>query len=178
MRFSAAAVGATALTVTLLSQHPNTSFDRLRRLDRLGVFVPNWRFFAPHPATHDFHLLHRTLDVDDQVSPWIDTTEISPRRPTQAVWFPGRRAEKAVFDVASEFVQSLSLSHEQLSRFPSYSAIVAKVRHAVLTTEPDAEQRLQGFQFLVARHGGVDPEARPEYLYLSAFIPMEPDDDR
>ena len=38
---------AGALLVTAAAQHPNKMFDRVRRLDPIGILIPNWRFFAP-----------------------------------------------------------------------------------------------------------------------------------
>ena len=171
LRGAVAAIGAVCLVITALAQHPNTAFDRARRLDPVGVFIPNWRFFAPHPAMHDFHVLHRTLDRHGTTSAWADTTEIAPRRILQAVWFPGRRAEKAVFDVASELVQSLRLEHDRLVKLPAHVALVAMVR-ARIAADHDPRD-IDGFQFLVARNAGIAADAEPEYLYTSAFIPME-----
>jgi hypothetical protein len=177
-RAAALTAGSGMLIATFLSQHPNAAFNRIRRLDPFGVFVPNWRFFAPEPATHDFHLLHRTLDVDDVTSPWEDTTAIAPRRPIQMVWFPGRRAEKATFDVISEFLQSIHLGYDQLTEYPAYQALSAKARAAIIKTAPECGARVQGYQFLVARSAGIAPDAEPEYLFMSAFIPLEHTDDR
>lgn len=177
-RAAALTAGSGMLVATFLSQHPNTAFNRIRRLDPFGVFIPNWRFFAPEPAMHDFHLLHRTLDVDDVTSPWEDTTAIAPRRPIQMVWFPGRRAEKATFDVISEFLQAIHLGYDQLTAYPAYQALAAKARAAIIDSAPDGGARIQGYQFLVARNAGIAPDAEPEYLFMSAFIPLEHTDDR
>lgn len=43
------AVFAGWFVLTLLTQHPQRSFDRLRSLDPVGLTIPNWRFFAPEP---------------------------------------------------------------------------------------------------------------------------------
>ena len=66
--------------VTLLSQHAQRTFDRLRPLDRIGLVIPNWRFFAPEPAVHDFHLLYRIRDLDET------GTIIVPATPSGAGW--------------------------------------------------------------------------------------------
>ncbi|MFE0462818.1 hypothetical protein ACFW1A_26545 [Kitasatospora sp. NPDC058965] len=159
-------------TATVSCQHPQQSFDRLRDYDRLGALLPNWRFFAPEPAQHDFHLLHRVLSAADEPSPWLQTTEVTPRAWVQAVWFPGRRREKAMFDLCVE-VLTLMGRGQDVTRYPAYRLLRDRVARRVWTDHA-AGAPPQGFQFLIARAAGYDQEAEPDYVFVSPFVPLEP----
>jgi hypothetical protein len=173
--FWAWAVGAGLVgwwLVSAASQHPLTTFDRLRARDRFGV-VPNWRFFAPEPAQHDFHVLHRVLTADGEQTPWTATSSIARRSDFHTVWFPGRRREKAVFDVCSVILQHVEEGAAATDR-PAYHLLREFVEVAV-RREYRGQPSPQGFQFLIARHTGYDEEQDPEYLFLSPFIPLNED---
>ena len=92
------------LLATTASQHPHKLFDGLRGFDMTGLVLPNWRFFAPEPAQHDYHVLHRVLDADGEQTPWRETYPITPRKWAHAVFFADRRREKGTFDVANEII--------------------------------------------------------------------------
>jgi hypothetical protein len=160
-------------TATLFSQHPNRNFDRIRKLDPFGTWLPNWRFFAPEPSQHDFSVLHRVLTVDDKQTPWTETVPIETRRWAHALWFPSRRHDKALFDVCARVIPTLSDDIEAAQKMYEYRMLKEFVEHKVRAEY--AEQELpQGFQFLVVQHGGFDEEVPPEYLFVSEFIPLEP----
>jgi hypothetical protein len=155
------------IAVTALSQHPNRTFDRFRRRDTLGVVIPNWRFFAPEPAIHDFRVLHRYLRADGSQTGWKECTEISPRCWRHAVWFPDRRRDKGMIDACSELILALQVPGLDLTTTPAYRVlrdVVAVSLAASVTGEPP-----QGFQFLLLRHTGHDEEPEPEYLFASRF---------
>jgi hypothetical protein len=158
---------------TVASQHPHRVFDRMRDFDPTGVLVPNWRFFAPEPAQHDFHVLHRVLLADGEQTPWTETTKIAPRTWLHAVWFPDRRREKAMFDVCNELVMLMSSPGVELTATAPFELI----RDLVELTVRDAYAGgppPEGFQFVVARHTGHDLTHDPEYLLASPFVPLEP----
>ena len=168
---SAGVAGSLAcwVLVTGLSQHPNRAFDRYRRYDPSGVLLPNWRFFAPEPATHDFRLLHRHLDEDGTVSPWRETTTLHRRKVRQMVWFPDRRRDKAVSDICNEIITQLTATDADVSRLPAYRLLRDLVAGIVAAEFPDGGPEPKGFQFLVARHGGYDESIEPDYLFASPF---------
>ncbi|MBJ7329031.1 MAG: hypothetical protein JHC95_03980 [Solirubrobacteraceae bacterium] len=158
--------------VTAASQHPHRAFDRLRSLDPLGMAVPNWRFFAPEPAQHDYHVLHRVLTATGDQTPWRETTEISPRRTRQVVWFPDRRREKATFDLASELITLMAEPAVDLTQTVPFDLLRARVEQRVRDQSEDGPLP-QGFQFLLARHTGYDDSGEPDYILASPFCALE-----
>ncbi|MCU7820142.1 DUF5819 family protein [Kitasatospora sp. DSM 101779] len=154
---------------TFVSQHPQMAFDRVRAYDKIGLLVPNWRFFAPEPARHDYHVLHRVLTADGEETPWTQTTQITPRTWTHTVWFPSRRREKAVFDLAFDLIALMGQPGADVTAHPAYWTLVDMVTQAVRAEYGDRALP-QGFQFLVARHTGYEQEPEPEYIFVSAFV--------
>jgi hypothetical protein len=151
--------------LTVLSQHPHPAFDRFRRFDVTGLAIGNWRFFAPEPAQHDFHILYRVLTVDGAPSAWALSAEIPERSWVQAVWFPDRRADKALFDVCHELIGHLGTAVD-LTATTAYRVLRDSVELRVRTEHPGAK----GFQFVIARSAGYDETPEPEYLLVSPFV--------
>lgn len=179
-----AAAGALAawFWATVASSHPSDMFGRVRRRDRLGLALPNWRFFAPYPARVDYALIYRVEEPDGTPSPWRYAMEPILRTWTHTVWFPGRRRSKALFDVVAELLtvaQRLTprggMTGEVLDAYPSYAALrdftesVVRRRHA-------GGELPAGFQFAAIEHCGYDEHEQPEpvYLMVSSFVPLDP----
>lgn len=170
LELGVAAVLGSWVAVTALSQHPNRTFDRFRRRDPLGVVIPNWRFFAPDPAVHDFRVLHRWLCADGTQTAWREPTVIPGRTWRQAFWFPDRRADKALIDVCGELVTYLQMPGLDLTTTPAYRLLRSFTRSSVAAaTADDPAGPPRGFQFLVLRHTGHDEEPEPDYLFASRF---------
>jgi hypothetical protein len=171
-----AAAAAAILGMTFFSQHPNRTFDRFRSADKLGFWLPNWRFFAPEPAQNDFHLLHRTLDIDENESLWQDTYTVTPRKASHFVWFPDRRTDKGLFDAVSEVLPSLQKGQEFITAQPAYRSLESFVRHRL----DSGGRPLVGFQFMIVSSTGyeyllaADPDTAPdpEEILISPFIPL------
>ncbi len=159
---------------TAASQHPHRAFDGLRRIDPIGLGLPNWRFFAPEPAQHDYHVMHRVLDADGSQSPWVETTAIAPRRWSHVLFFADRRREKALFDVAGELLTLMADPRIELPRTVPYELLRNAVERRVRGDLHGAPAP-RGFQFLLARHSGHDEEPEPEYLLASPFVALEPE---
>ena len=173
VRWSLAASLGAWLMATLVSQHPHRGFDRLREHEPLGLLLPNWRFFAPEPAQHDFHVLHRVLTADGEQGEWVETMAIAPRAWSHVVWYPNRRQSKAVSDVANELIRILSTTSVDVATTVPFELMRDFVELRV--REQWGGQPLpQGFQFLVARHTGHDEEHEPEYLLASPFVALAP----
>jgi hypothetical protein len=172
---AALALGGLAawFTVTVLSQHPSREFDRVAERDRTGVAVPNWRFFAPEPAQHDYHVLYRTEAAGGGTSGWLEASAISDRRPSQMLWFPRRRREKGLFDVCSELITVMKRYGADLTGAPAYRMLRNSVARVVETAAGDGTPPL-GFQFVVARHTGHDTGHPPDYVFASPYIPYDP----
>ncbi|NUP45500.1 MAG: hypothetical protein HOY76_52850 [Streptomyces sp.] len=162
--------GAGMLVTTLAAQHPHLVFDRARTRD-LYSMVPNWRFFAPNPAVHDFHYTYRTLDLDGTTSEWSEIEMIAPRRLHQAFWFASRRPEKAVFDICTAILQEAQKGGvRQAQNLSAYQVLIAFVRRTI--HEEQGGKPLKGFQFAVVRAAGHDREEPPETLFVSPYTPM------
>lgn len=174
VRTVAAGAGVAWVLLTGLSQHPSRSFDWARRYDPAGVLIPNWRFFAPNPATHDSRLAHRILWGDGETSEWFETHEIKDRMVRDPFWCPHRRRDKAVTDMTSNLLTHLSdRRYAQIENAPCYRAMVSIIRHLV-QLHPDVTRRgVHGFQFLVARDTGYDSEGELELLFASRFEPWQ-----
>jgi hypothetical protein len=155
------------LVVTLLSQHPNRVFDRLRSLDPIGMMIPNWRFFAPFPARHDYHVLYRTLSVSGEQSEWKQASSITPRAWSHAAWFPKRREEKGIFDLCVSLDSAERLDDPEQS--PAYCLLRDFVARRIREEDPVRTQ-LSGFQFLLVQYSGYDDSESPEYIFASPFI--------
>jgi hypothetical protein len=160
------------LVATLISQHPHRGFDRLREHDPVGLLLPNWRFFAPEPAQHDFHLLHRVLTADGEQSDWVETAELIPRAWIHAVWFPDRRQGKAISDITNELIRILGSASADVSKTVPFELLRDLVE---LKVREDYSGRPlpQGFQLLIARHTGHDPAHEPDYLMASQFVALD-----
>ncbi len=157
---------------TVLSQHPNPTLDRLRRYDRFSMLIPNWRFFAPNPSRHDYHLLYRTLSTSGGQSQWRPASEITGRTWTQAVWFPRRRESKAVFDLCGQLALYVSRRGEQVPRSVPFRLLRDYVRRHIQESDPAAWPTVRGFQFLIVQYSGHDHSEAPTYLFTSQFIPV------
>jgi hypothetical protein len=166
--WTAAATFAGWLLATVSTNHPLTEFDRLRRYDRTGLLIPNWRFFAPEPARHDFHVLHRVLTADGEQTRWRLTSSIAPRAWSHVMWHAGRRREKALFDIFSELVMARDSGRRDVSRTAAYRLLRDFVEYSV-RQEYAGEAMPQGFQFVVAQDTGHDEEPEPTYLLVSEF---------
>lgn len=167
---------ATMLVATLAAQHPNPTFNRIQLRDHFS-FIPNWKFFAPNPATHDYHYLYRVLNADGQTSEWTSIDIIADRTMTQAFWFATRRSEKAVFDVCSEILQQMNKGIEVVRTMASYQLLCEFVRSIIATDHPDASE-VKGFQISILRAGGHDENEEPEVLFVSPYIPFDPEAQR
>jgi hypothetical protein len=170
------AAGAALLLGTLSAQHPNPLFNRAQKMDIFSALFPNWRFFAPTPAQHDYHILYRTLNHEGETSAWRMVEVIVGRKLTQIFWFPGRRPEKAVFDIVTELTTQLDKGFGGMKKLPSYRMLVRFLRQRI--REDGAAEGVKGFQFTLVRATGYE-ETDPEVVFVSPYTPMTaPDETR
>lgn len=164
---------ATWFVATVLSQHPERSYDRARKLDRTGtgVLIPNWRFFAPNPAVEDQHFLYRLADAERQEhTEWRTVYDIEPRRWGHALWFPGRRHEKAIFDVASTLMQNRAAAVP--TQVAAREAAVRLVNDFV-RTRVEPQEGFPLFQVLLVRYAGYDHSEKPVYDMVFDYAPVD-----
>lgn len=174
MRFISVLNGLFAawFVATVVSQHPDRSFDKLRKYDKTGILIPNWRFFAPEPAVEDQHFLYR-LATEDKTghTEWRSVFEASPRKAVHAVWFPGRRQEKSVFDVAASLTgnpNTMNPLHAEARR-ASFRLIADFVRARL-----DRYPGYPLFQIMLVRYSGYDHSEDPKYDLISDYEPVDP----
>jgi hypothetical protein len=168
----AAACGfATWFVVTASCQHPDRSFDRLRDLDPTGISIPEWRFFAPEPGRHDFHVVYRTETAAGEQDPWRSASEYSERSWKDFIWFPGRRESKGLFDLCGALRTHVIAGDSEITQATSYRLIRDYVEK-IVRKENAGEELPPGFQFAIVLATGYDEEHDPEYLLVSPFIPM------
>lgn len=163
-----AGVAVTLFWGTVAGSHANPAFDRVRRLDRTGILLPNWRFFAPSPAQHDFHVLFRT-SVRGLPTPWEEVQPITRRHWLHAVWFPGRRREKGIFDLFAQLTQLEAVTDlRQLPRTPPYRIMRGLVAERVRAVHAGRELPAR-FQFALVKYSGVDDSEDPQYVMVSPW---------
>lgn len=162
-------VGTTAwLTITTFTQHPNRSFDRLRSLDRYTLTIPNWRFFAPNPATHDFIFgVRYRLIGEDEPSDWEMINAYTDRRISHMIYYPHRRVEKSLSDISGRVLEQLARHPENLSESPDYKLLVERARAHVGQAVGDKAEK---FQFLLAADSGYDTQEDLHEYYVSPGI--------
>ncbi|CAL9423574.1 hypothetical protein SUDANB171_01900 [Streptomyces sp. enrichment culture] len=162
------------LAVTVLSQHPQRSFDALRRYDKVGA-IPNWRFFAPFPIQHDYVLLYRVAGDDGRVTPWRRAMERQKRSWSSVVWSPGRRGEKSVLAVCAELVTDLLAGGQEAVRDGVPDRMLrAFVRQAALM-DPETPADGRRCQFLICESGGYETAIAPKFLHASPFFALRPE---
>lgn len=133
--------------------------------------VPTWSFFAPVPGTHDFRLLYRDELAGGTVTPWREVNPYSERRATAALWNPGQRRKKALFDLAQELtgVGSSWRSDPQLVKLSvPYLALLTFVS----SLERSALSRRR--QFVVALTSRRD---EPQVIFVSGMHDLELQED-
>ncbi|SCK38564.1 hypothetical protein [Streptomyces sp. WMMB 322] len=168
------AAGAALLLGTLSAQHPNPLFNKAQKLDIFSAMFPNWRFFAPTPAQHDYHILYRTLNHEGETSPWRMVEVIVGRKLPQMFWFPGRRPEKAIFDIVTELITQLDKGFSGMMKLPSYRILCAFLRHRI--REDGNAEGVKGFQFTLVRATGYE-ETEPEVVFVSPYTRMKGPDE-
>ncbi|WP_197351730.1 hypothetical protein [Streptomyces bathyalis] len=168
------AAGAALLLGTLSAQHPNPLFNKAQKMDIFSGMFPNWRFFAPTPAQHDYHILYRTLNHEGETSPWRMVEVIVGRKLPQIFWFPGRRPEKAIFDIVTELITQLDKGFSGMMKLPSYRILCAYLRHRI--REDGNAEGVKGFQFTLVRATGYE-ETDPEVVFVSPYTQMKGPDE-
>lgn len=163
------------LAATVFTQLPGNGFGRVREVD-LFALVPSWRFFAPKPATTDYHLFARGLDAGGSKTSWIDLHPPVDRTLRHAVWFPEHRVQKAVFDVMTDLLSVFrSVDGLSVNEQPPYRVLEGYVRR-LADVRPELAAS-DDVQFCIATSTGFDESIDPAVLFVSRRIPVsEPAD--
>lgn len=161
---------ATWFAASVLAQHPFRRDTWFERVDRLGLFVPDWRFFAPNPGIHDYHFLYRDRLDDGATTDWTEIGHVEDRAVRHLVWHPHRRVEKTFFDLAAEILKFIAEAGR------SGTALMVSVPYTTVLNYVDRQcrhhERATGIQFLIAASGGYDEEEEPTMIFLSETHPL------
>ncbi len=160
---------ASWVLVTATNQLPNRAFDWARKYDPSVMFIPNWRFFAPNPAVHDFRLAHRILWEDDTSTAWIDTKDIPARKLYNTVWFPSRRRDKAITDMSNSLIERMEDPSAAIESSLPYAALRNLVWGAITESLEPGGPVPKGFQFALGRDAGYDESEEPTVFFTSKF---------
>lgn len=151
---------------TLVSQDPTRRHPGLRKYDKIGLLIPDWRFFAPRPGMNDHHLLFRDELGDGSRTDWKEVASPQARRLSHALCYPSRRAEKALTDAASSLMMIAGggqlKKKEDIQLSLAYLTMLNFVSHQVPHAPGTAKT-----QFALATAAGFDEEEEPEVLFLS-----------
>ena len=131
----------------------------IRRWDLLAL-VPEWRFFAPTPAQHDYYLLYRDQLEDGSLTDWTEVRAATPRCSWNLVWNTSKRGNKALFDAIKELAAHVVASDP---------AIQFSVPYLTLLNHVSAIPRLgcsQSTRFLLM-HNDSRLEKPPDVVFLS-----------
>ncbi len=147
--------------VCVACQLPMPMARALRRFDLVGV-VPDWRFFAPRPATKDFYLMFRDSLEDGAATDWTEIETLAPRPWWGLLWNPDRRVRKAMFDLTTELAGELTANNDTTVKLTvPYLALLAFV--AAQPRSPASACT----QFMILQAGGAQEDH--ESLFLSDF---------
>lgn len=159
---------ASWFVATALSQDPTRTHSGFRRFDPTGIFIADWRFFAPVPGTHDHHLLYRDVLPGDATTDWREIEQQRGRKAIQMLFYPSRRGDKAITDAVGSLLKNLHASEPgpltknaiqvSLPYLALLNFVTRQVSHAptAVTTE-----------FIIARSNGFDESEDPEVVFLS-----------
>lgn len=155
--------------LSALAQLPTRFSAWLQSLDVVNV-IPRWNFFAPSPGTYDVHVLYRDRLADGTVTDWREIPAEVPPQWVNAVWNPGRRHNKAVFDV-TRHLADYSSKHEgealQIQMSMPYLVLLNFV--SALPRGYDARET----QFLLMRSYFQAEFDEPTPIFWSSFHGLE-----
>lgn len=170
-RYSLYGVLGIWLAATVVSHDPWRKFDKLRRLDKTHMLIPEWRFFGPRPSMHDNHLLVRDELPDGEFTAWQEVCASKDRTWYHMMWFPGRRAEKTIGDIANEFnlmPPEITENEAVLQLSTPYLTLLNYMVHQV-PHHPEAKRA----QFMLATSAGHDTSEEPTVSFKSNLHPLD-----
>ncbi len=158
------------LAISIVCQLSRKAENWLRDRDLFSL-IPRWNFFAPNPSMQDFHLLYRDRYPDGSVGRWSEPPRMKPNPIVSAFWNPGRRYNKALFDVT----QHLLRASETLASSPLRLQLT--LPYVVLLNYVSGFPRWDGAietQFLLMTSYGRQSPDKPTPVFVSALHQIEP----
>ena len=126
----------------------------------LTRFIPSWRFFAPTPGIHTYHILYRDQSIGRHMSKWHEILFNTKNR-LYPVWNPSKTFNKAIIDIIFELSQSSEVlkGHPEMIKVSiPYLTILAYISGIPRLSQPLATQ------FLLIRSS---PTSGYEIVFLS-----------
>jgi hypothetical protein len=138
-------------------------------------FIPRWPFFAPSPATDDFHLLYRDRLSDGRITRWCEVRPCTPPKWIGSVWNPGRRHNKALIDVTLEIAKaSLILSRDTANRDTAEIQLTLPyIATLNFVCSLPRDYCAHATQFLIMRSKGADEDPDHHVIFLSTMHQSE-----
>jgi hypothetical protein len=160
--YSAFAVWGTLTVLRNLDQSPRVLF----KASRLGIAIPNYRFFGPTPGMYDLNLLVRHRNGDGSLTGWNEVVVSEERRLIHTIWGPFRRPEKAITDAVRDIYRDghKVLSAQFLPQTMGYKILLNVARNQVPHDPAAAE-----VQFAICQLAVHEPQLVPQLTYVSAF---------
>jgi len=160
------ALFASWILATASTQDPLRRRPGLRKFDPTGLYLPDWRFFAPRPATADTHLLVRDQMADGTLTAWREVAPSQTRRLSHILFYPSRRTEKAIAD-ASHAVHAYATANvlpkkEDIQLSIGYLSLLNFVTNQIPHTDGAVKT-----QWALATSGGYDESEEPDVTFLS-----------
>jgi hypothetical protein len=162
-------VFGTWLVVTAVCQFTGPLARYLRRFDVLRL-IPQWTFFAPRPATHDYWFLYRDQLPGGSMTRWHEIPCKHSHPLIAPVWNPPRRHNKALFDISSQ----LGLLARDMA--PNLAPLKITVPYLTLLNYISSLPRnyyAVATQFLIMTSGDRAAGTRPSPLLVSALHELE-----
>jgi hypothetical protein len=165
-----AVAGVTLITV--MAQHPHSNFNRPRGRWDVFSLVPNWKFFAPYPATKDYHYTYRVRTSEGETRLWQEVDLVVPRQLRHAIWFASRRTGKAVFDLCSSLMtRVVDPAGGHVSTYPEYKLMTEFIRRQIREDYPGID--VSDFQFAIVESSGYDTSEEPNPVFISMTEPFD-----
>ncbi|HKS45911.1 MAG TPA: hypothetical protein VJT49_12515 [Amycolatopsis sp.] len=177
MRKTASTVPRIALYTLLASwagctvtRQIDPTFRPIHHLEKMGITVPNYRFFGPRPGVHDTHLLIRCHLNDGRTEPWRELVLREDRRLIHMLWAPHRRMDKGVADALAELLIVIRVTQDirRISRIIPYRALLNVALFGV-EHSPDA----WATQFAIGRSAVFDASVSPRIIFTSDVHQLE-----
>lgn len=163
------------IALSYLGQIPSPEYNVIRKRDYLN-FIPNWKFFAPVPASYDLYLYARYQKEDGTISQWYPLHEYSKRDVKSILWYPFHRSEKMLFDITSELQKSMPFEYEDsLRSIPPYHALVHFAYKKFISNKDF--QSARKFQFCLLKNDGFNDIKKPEILLVSDTYDLDFDNE-
>ncbi len=129
--------------------------------------LPSWTFFAPSPATRDYHLLIRDQLSNGELSDWCEVTMAQPRGKFDGIWHPAKRRRKILSDAA----QSIKLlNRETESSVVQHSLPYLLILHYCVTQHARSASS-EARQFAFVETSGIK-DRKLWVTFISKFHPL------